>query len=509
MELSPQQITLLDTLSRTDLRYFVPRVFRELNPGQELLWNWHLDVLCWDLMRTMPKSINPTPDRPLRRLIINVPPRSLKSIICSISYSAFILGHFPHHQIIGASHSANLSQRMNLDVIKILNAPWYKRLFPYTSLAKESEKRLTTTRYGHRLATSVGGSVIGEGGDTIIADDLVNASEIKSVVERETANTWFDESLYTRQNNQKSSNVVVIMQRLAENDLTGHLLAKNKFLTPDSQWKLRCLPAKFVDAPERPIKYYSKIYHPKEGELLHPDRLGESELAQMRANLGGTGFAGQYQQSPVSEGGNIVNIGWFRRYDSLPPVSEIISTTQSWDTAVKDGKSNDYSVCTTWYETKNGHYLAHVFALKGDYPTVKKAMHEEYARYLPDAVLVEDKASGQQLLQDFRKESQLPIFGITPEKDKQTRLAAVSPLIESGRVWLPTSAPWLADLEHQINLFPNGQHDDMVDSLSQYLNWKRNRSVMARIRVLSTDAPAKVSDASTASTVGRLEVTQN
>lgn len=488
----------LDHLSRTDLRYFVPRVFAELNPEEKLEWNWHLDVMCWNLMRTLPASINPTPNARLRRLIINVPPRSLKSIICSVALSAFLLGHFPHHKIIGASYSGKLASKMNIDVMRVMNSAWYKRLFPHTIFDKEAEGKLTTTRNGHRIAASVGGTITGEGAETIIADDLLNADDVNSKIEVKGANTWFDSSLSTRLNNPKESVIIVVMQRLDVEDLTGHLLEKNKLLAEDKQWKIMCLPAVFDKPPEKPFKYYSSLYLPKAGELLHEARLDHETLNAKKVDLGSKMFAGQFLQQPFGEQGNMVDLAWFKRYSDVPAASDITGIVQSWDTAVKDGDDHDYSVCITWAETKNGFYILDIQYKKLEYPYLLAWVQEMYDIWRPASILIEDKASGQSLLQDLRRNTQLPVYAINPEKDKVTRLAAVSAVIESGRVFLPYKSAWLADFEMQIMAFPNGKNDDMVDAFSQYLNWRRGRGVLPRISVIG--GPVNMASARPAAT---------
>ncbi len=171
--------------------------------------------------------------------------------------------------------------------------------------------------------------------------------------------------------------------------------------------------------------------------------------------------------------GGMVKVDWLARTRYRTPPETFIKVVQSWDTAFKAAEINDPSVCTTWGEAANGYYLLDCFVIRGDYPTVKRAIQSKYAEFKPDVVLIEDKASGQSLIQELRQLTDMPIVGIKPEGDKVSRLYAACGAIESGRVWLPESAAWLPDYEAELFLFPMAKHDDRVDSTSQYLNWAR------------------------------------
>ena len=269
--------------------------------------------------------------------------------------------------------------------------------------------------------------------------------------------------------------VVLVMQRLHANDLTGHLLAKNA-----SNWHHLCLPAISPCKTIYSYKGYEKSFN--EGEILHENREGIEEINRAKQELGSYAFAAQYLQNPVILKGGMVEIDWFKRYDNAPQNTKIM---QSWDTAIKTGNNNDVSVCTIWTESENGYYLIDVFAKKMEYPELKRCVVSLAEKWLAEVVIIEDKASGQSLIQDLKRETKLPIIAVNPKSDKISRFAAVTALIEAGRVWLPKHATWLVDYETQILSFPNAAHDDMVDSSSQFLNWVRNKKkVNPSLRVL-------------------------
>ena len=259
--------------------------------------------------------------------------------------------------------------------------------------------------------------------------------------------------------------IIVMMQRLHADDLTGHLLAKGG-------WEHLCIPA-VAELPT--VIDFGRVSVSREpGDLLHPDRENAVAMERQKVALGSYAFAGQYQQRPSPADGGIFKLSWFPRYDSpLPQYKRIV---QSWDTAYKTGQENDPSACLTFGEHESGYDLLHCMAGRMEYPDLKLRVKTHASEWNANAVLIEDKASGQSLIQDLRRETQLPVVPVkihANSGDKLTRAMAVSPLCEAGKVRLPRHASWLADFEIELMTFPNGKHDDMVDSLSQALNWFR------------------------------------
>ncbi len=446
-------------LIRDNLESFIARTFATVNPGAEYLDNWHIDLIASKLEDVTAGKI--------KRLIINVPPRYLKSVCVSVAWPAWLLGNNPARRIMVASYSQILSLKHSLDTRLVMESDWYRALFEETRIVGDQNEKFkfVTTERGFRFATSVGGTATGEGGDFLIVDDAHNPLQAASDVQRQAALDWFDQTFMSRLNDKKNGAVVVVMQRLHVNDLTGHLLEKGG-------WEHLCLPIV------------------SDGKLLHEEREGQAEIEQVKLDLGSYAFAAQYMQNPVAQEGGMVELEWFGRFDlevdfSFNPSPQSSPQTgrgnnmdkiiQSWDTAIKAGKANDYSVCTTWKEAEDGYYLLDVLQKKMEYPALKKAVIRLADEFEPEVILVEDKASGQSLLQDLRRETKLPLIAINPTQDKASRFAAVTALIEAGKVFLPKRASWLGDYEAQMLGFPNSAHDDMVDSTSQFLNWVRNK----------------------------------
>ena len=379
-----------------------------------------------------------------------------------MAWPAWVIGHEPSSKFLCASYSEKLSLKHSVDCRLVLQSPWYQQLFPQVKLTgdqNEKSKFVTTCR-GHRIATSTGGTATGEGGDFLIVDDPHNPKQAQSSVERENALAWFDQTFYSRLNDKQRGVIVIIMQRLHEKDLTGHLLAQGG-------WEHLKIPA---IAEEKTIIDFGRIQRIRDkDELLHPEREGTAELTKTQLALGSYGFAGQYQQNPVPAEGGMIKVHWLKRYTHRP--TDFTRIVQSWDTAYKPKQVNDPSVCTTWGERANGYYLLDVWRDHVDYPTLKAQAMRLYQQWQPGAILIEDKASGQSLIQELHARTRLPVIAIAPEGDKLTRLSAQSAQIEAGRVWLPQQAPWLADFERELLTFPLSAHDDQVDSTSQFLNW--------------------------------------
>jgi predicted phage terminase large subunit-like protein len=318
---------------------------------------------------------------------------------------------------------------------------------------------------------SVGGSLTGEGGNFLILDDPINPMQAISPLHRKLVNQWFDHTFASRLNDKRKGVIVLVMQRLHQDDLTGYLLEKGG-------WQHLCLP---MVAAAREVHDFGAVCKTREiGEFLHDGRENAETIERTKRELGSMAFSAQFQQQPVPEEGNMLRAWWFGRYKTVP--MDITRRVQSWDTAIKSGARNDASVCLTFHEHDGRSYLIDVAVMRCEYPDLKKSVYNLYTRCKPHAVLVEDKASGQQLIQDLRREGEIAVIGLMPKNDKVTRFAAVSAMIEAGRLVLPEDAPWLAAFEDELLRFPNGMHDDQVDALTQYLDWLR-LGVLEKLRV--------------------------
>ncbi len=460
---------ILNALLRQDFKSFVRKVFLEVSPNSQYLDNWHIDVICGELSYILQGKYN--------KLIVNIPPRYMKSIICSIAYPAYILGLNPKATIIAVSYNDELSQKLALDCRKIIESEWYKELFPGTKLSK-SKKAISdfeTTRGGGRFSTSINGTLTGRGADFLIIDDPIKPDDANSDLVRRKTNDWYGSTLYSRLNNKNEGKIIVIMQRLHYEDFTGYLL------DTDSTFKHIKIPA--IAEIDENWQIKSKIFCRKKGEALHPERETLQKLLEAKNQMGEYNFAGQYQQNPAPAEGGIIQKKWFVYYslkELLLAIQKgeirIKSIIQSWDTASKIEQYNDYSVCITAIrDANNRNYIVGCYREKLEFPAlVKKVvqMHsfakEKYKRRID--ILIEDKNSGTQLIQTLRNTHSIYPKEVKPEHDKETRLMAVSHLIENGSCLFPDDNPhWLLDLEQELLRFPKGKYDDQCDALSQLL----------------------------------------
>lgn len=460
METSDRQ--LLDAALRHDLVAFIIRTFHTVVPGKEYCHNLYIEAVAHQLRESH--------EGRCRRLIITQPPRTLKSICTSVAYVAWALGHDPSQKFICVSYSNELASDFARLFRLVVNAPWYREIFPAVRAAKDTDVAFETTMGGGRFAISVGGSITGRGGETIIIDDPIKAEEGASKLARDYVIDWYRNTLLSRLNDQAKGSIILVMQRLHEDDLAGYLLERGG-------WQHLSLQAIATERQEIPLGR-GEVYIREPGDVLDPERLPRELLEQIKEEMGTYAYEAQYQQAPVPATGNLFKREWFKRYASPPDRSTFQRIVQSWDTAAKTGQANDYSVCTTWGVAKQNYFLLDVKRKRLEFPDLLRAVINEAKKHSAHSILIEDAASGTALLQALRQETRLNVIRFTSKLDKQTRAKQQTAAIEAGRVIFPKEAPWLAEFEHELLAFPNGRHDDQVDSLVQFLSWVSKHKVI-------------------------------
>lgn len=471
MKLSPSDYR---ALLRRDLYAFTQRCFYELNPTATFFPNWHIEVVASALEACRRGEIT--------RLIINQPPRSLKSHCASVAFVAFLLGHDPAAQIICASYGQELANKHALDCRTILASAWYQALFPHTRLSSERQavQEFMTTQQGFRLSTSIGGVLTGRGADFIIIDDPLKPEEALSDTQRKTVNEWFDHTLYSRLNDKRTGRIILIMQRLHEDDLVGHVLGVEP-------WKVIRFPAIAEEDETHMIQspYGVRRFKRRAGEALHPEREPREVLNHLREAQGEYHFSGQYQQAPAPLGGGLVKAEWFKTYTAADVPAKFEMSFQSWDTANKPTELSDYTVCTTWGVKDKHLYLLHVYRKRVGYPELKRAVREQAQAFSPKTILIEDKASGTQLIQELVSEGMHAIKKYEPTMDKTMRMHSVTSTIENGFAHLPDKSAWLGEYLHELTSFPKGKYDDQADSTSQALDWFKQQYLSSAYAFLS------------------------
>ena len=456
-----------ELILRRDLSSFVERAFYEINPGGKFVSGAYIDLLAAKLEKCRRGQT--------RRLIINLPPRTLKSHTASVSFTAWILGHTPAAQIICASYGQDLADKHARDTRRVMSSSFYRSLFPGTQLSseKQSVNEFVTTSGGFRMATSVGGVLTGRGADFILLDDAMKPEEALSETRRKSVNEWFDNTLLSRLNNKETGCIIILMQRLHQDDLVGHVLEQG-------HWELVSLPA-IAEADERFVfktVFGQMVFERKVGEALHPERESVETLRNVEKDIGEYNFASQYQQSPLPVGGAMIKRIWLRYYQINQLPERFTFILQSWDTANKNGELNDFSVCTTWGCYNDHYYLLDVFRRRLNYPELRRAVAEQAQKYGGHTILIEDKASGTSLLQDLGRDGVLWVkpYDPPPGNDKIMRLFAQSAEFEKGRILLPCEAPWLAEYVRELTSFPGSKFDDQVDSTTQAIDYLKSNS---------------------------------
>jgi len=400
----------------------------------------------------------------------------MKSISSSVAFPAWLLGHDPSLNVLAVSYSEGLSEKLALDCRKVLESSWFREAFPGVRIAKNQGARMdfATTRGGGRYSTTVGGALTGRGGDIIIIDDPHKPEDAVSNVKRQAVLSWYRSTLLSRLNDPVNSAIVLIQQRVHEEDLAGYLLETE-------EWEHLELQASAEEPCEIDLGWRGKIIR-KEGHLLHEARLPQKLLDRYQHHLGSYVDAAQYQQRPAPLGGGLVTWDWFKSFTQAPTLRSGDRVVQSWDTASKAGEANDYSVCTTWLVRNNSAWLIDLYRTKLEFPELKRQISVQAGKHNAALVLIEEAGSGVQLIQDLKQATRLRIKGIVPKDDKATRLLSVTPLIESGGIAIPENAPWLAEFQREISLFPSGKHDDQVDSMTQFLRWLSELKTTIRVR---------------------------
>ncbi|MCO6384926.1 phage terminase large subunit [Oceanicola sp. 502str15] len=453
----PDKVAAFTAVLRKDLSSFIQQSFATVDPGTQYVHEWYVDAIAYQLDRVARGEIT--------RLIITMPPRTMKSISGSVAFPAYLLGHYPRKKLLTASYADGLAEKLALDCQKFMMAPWYQRCFPQTRIARgrSSRRDFETTLGGGRFSTSIGGTVTGRGGDIIIIDDPHKPDEATSDAKRNAVLDWYRSTLLSRLNDPVKSAIILIQQRVHEEDLAGMLLEQGG-------WTHLNLPAiaeermEFPMGPDRSLIFI-------EGIPLFSGRLPPDLLERRRKELGSYVYAAQYQQRPAPLGGGLVKWSWFRTYDEPPTRCDDDRIVQSWDTACNAEEANDYSVCTTWLVRGASAWLLDVIRTKLEFPQLRRRIIKEAGRWDASLVLIEQAGSGISLYQDLYDNTLLNVRGVKPRDDKATRLLSVTPLIECGRIAIPKEAPWLAEFQREIVNFPRGKHDDQVDSLSQFLKW--------------------------------------
>ena len=414
------------------------------------------------------------------RLMVFMPPRHGKSELCSCYFPIWYLHTFPDHRVMLCGYGDSFAREWGGRVRDGIEKAGQMKVTDISIRpdATAANRWKLQNHRGGMMTAGIGGAITGFGANILIIDDPVKSrAEAESATYRRRVVQWLKNDAETRL--EPGGKELLIQTRWHSDDLAGHILAEDS----GKRWKVISLPA---------IAEEGDAMGRVPGEALWPHRFPTSRLDEIRTSLGSYGFNALYQQRPSAENGNVFRFEWWQMFDELPP-GDPIRVVQSWDTAFKKGTENDESVCTTWAQFKSGFYLLDVFSDRLEYPALKATMKLKASLFNPGVILVEDKASGQSLIQEMKLESSLPIIPIRVDVDKVSRAHAATPLIEAGHVHIRDGASWTRKFIDQMTAFPNDTHDDIVDSVTQFINWTRGQSSSGIARIFTGENRERVS----------------
>lgn len=467
------------TSPRLSLSEFFRQSWEILEPSTELLWNWHMDAMCLHSEALfedwLKRRENPEYKQRMRNLVINVPPGSAKSRLVSVCLPAWIWTQFPGFKMIFLSANPRVALRDSVLCRDMIESEWYQKTFSPAWQIRDDQNTKSSfwnTAGGFRNAGGFNSRITGDRCDLLGWDDPHDAEEVNSETKRSHVIERWDAAIKNRVNSPDSSIRLGIMQRLHYRDLTGHVL-------DSGEWSLLRIPQEYDgDRIVTPIGWSDP--RTELGELMFPARFSKEFVENEKRNS--YHFAGQHQQSPVPREGGMIKLAWFQRYKEPPATQREIIL--SLDTASKASELSCPWVAGIWALKDGQMYLLYVLRKQMEYPEGKRTIINLMEKWSPSAVLIEDKSTGQSLIQEYRQGVKLSnglkttynVIAIEPESDKVTRMSTESPAIEAGRVWLPETASWLGDYELELTTFPRSATADQVDMTSQLLKWVRTRS---------------------------------
>lgn len=496
---------------RLSLHEFTRAAWHIIEPGRPFIDNWHLKAICDHLQAVS--------ERRIKRLVINVPFRTSKSTIVSVMWPAWtwaqdpekVPAAGPNHQWLCGSYAAKLAVRDSLKMRRLVTSDWYQSYYSDVALASDQNEktRFQNTEQGYRIAFGMTGGVMGDGGDTVLIDDPHDRAGAHSEAERETALTTFDEGIISRLNDPDTGAIVIIMQRLHQNDLSGHVLKQKG-------WDHLMLPMEYESRRAKATSIGFNDPRKEDGELLWPARFSAETVASLKQALGDYGAAGQLQQRPSPAGGGILQTKHFQLWSANKPMPDLFFVVQSYDTAFTDKTANDPTACTVWGIGKHPGgkpfvILLDVWADHMRYPQLRKKVSDDWKvkyggtlndiRHPPrraDALLIEEKGSGQSLIQDLQQ-ANIPAIRYNPGKaDKTGRAALTAPFLELDLFYILESkrdpgefVTWARPFVEQCQQFPNGEHDDMVDTFTQATIYLRD-SGLIELPSIPEDEPEEV-----------------
>jgi len=447
---------------------FAPKLVADFKMGR------HIEVISQKLQEIEEGKV--------KRLMVFLPPRSSKSVVCSKLFPAWYLGRHPQHEILSVSHSDQLASDFGRGVRDLVSDQTYQDIFDVKLRSDvRAAGKWQTNKNGVYVAAGVRTQIAGRGAHVALLDDVMSEEDAFSEAGRRYIKEWYPAGLRTRL--MPNGSIVIINTRYHEDDLCGWLLSSEG--DPDfadtHSWEVIKIPAWVDESSSKLLNLpIGGSYFPE----WKPDKILKQDESEIRRHNGSKYWESLYMQNPVPEEGGILKKAWFNMWDETePPNCDFV--IQTMDTAFSTRNTADFSVIQTWgifntVETDSEgieHNVGNLILLgnlrgRFEYPELRSNAQDAFEQHNPDLIIIEKKASGQSLIQDLRRAG-LPILEYTPDRDKVSRAYAASPLLEAGRIFLPKK-PWAQTLFNEAITFPNGAHDDQVDSMVMAVHYMKD-----------------------------------
>ncbi len=440
-----------------DFMAFTEFAFGVVRPNTLFRPNWHIEALAHKLSQVASGQV--------RRLIVTMPPRNLKSLLASVALPAWFLGHNPSERVVAVSYSDQLARAHANDFRRLVNDPIYQATFPTMRLARDTDREIVTTLRGKRFATSIEGTLTGLGGNLVIIDDPLKQDDAHSEAVRKRTIEWYRSTLLSRPDDKRVARILLVMQRVHQDDLAGYLEEQGGF-------EIFNLPAIATQTKSYALGA-GRSYVRQQGELLHPSHEPASVLLELKREMGPIAFSAQYQQNPIPPGWDDHQAEMARvlrcRFPAHDRGDHLI---MSWDIALSEEEKGDYFACVVLLRRKEVFFVVEVIRGRLRFDDLRRKILDVKRRYGVGTLLIEDSPISKGLIQSL-EESSINVTTYDPDTDKRSRLIAQSDLFAGGSVRLPKRAPWLEDFTAELLAFP-GRHDDQVDALTQGLAWGRD-----------------------------------
>lgn len=460
---------ILREKAERSLDSFIQQAWSVIEPGTTYIDNWHIQLIA--------EYLHAVNDGDILRLIINIPPRFMKSIEATVCFPVWTWTKHPERRFIKVSYSDTLSRKHNILSRDIINSPWYQQNWGDKFTLKDDVNRqneFENNHHGMMYSTSVGGAITGTGADIIIIDDPQNPLMANSETERQNSIDFFRNTLQTRLNDPKTGAIIVIMQRLHENDLTGYILSE------DLGYTHLCLPAEAEKKTIITFPKSGKIITREEGEPLNPQRFDKEVLANLKKSMGSLQYAGQFQQVPAPAEGVIFKREWLGNFYSdgaAPNTTDI----QSWDMAFTKSEGSAKVAGFVMGRHKSDIYIKDLINEKMSFTESVAAVRTLTGKWpRARAKVIENKANGPAIV-DLLKKEIAGMVEFNPKGSKEERAISVTPYFEAGNIHFPDpkTHPWVHDLIKDLLMFPKGTFKDTTDALVQGILYLMDKPISA------------------------------